>query len=178
MKILHCKWTNWEVSQISSPLWSTSGLGRGQLKQWVGSQNVQPRHWAAGWGAHVLAPTSVPARDASPAWSQVALQPSHVPRGLCAQPEVVKWVVLKISVENWQLELFSLHFHNFFTWHLLEGEYYWRDIYFLNVYQSMKKFITWEHLLFLRNMDPSTESKCWRWLCKWNHFFPPWGKSF
>lgn len=115
-------------------------------------------------------------RDTSPAWSQVALQPSHVPRGLCAQPEVVKWVVLKISVENWQLELFSLHFHNFFTWHLLEGEYYWRDIYFLNVYQSMKKFITWEHLLFLRNMDPSTESKCWRWLCKWNHFCPPWGK--
>lgn len=117
-------------------------------------------------------------RDASPAWSQVPLQPSPVPWGLCTQPEVVKRAVLKISVENGQLENFSLHFHNFFTWHLLEGEYYWRDIYFLNVYQSMKKFITWEHLLFLRNMDPSTESKCWRRLCKWNHSPRPPGKSF
>lgn len=71
-----------------------------------------------------------------------SLQPSSVPRGLCAQPKVVIRAVLKISVENGQLELFSLHFHNFFTWHLLEGDYYRRDLYFLNVYQSMKKFIT------------------------------------
>lgn len=88
-----------------------------------------------------------------------ALQPRYFPNGLCWQEghnqRWQKWAVFKSSIEIWQLQLFILDFHNFLTWHLSEGEYYWIYIIFLNACQSMKKYISPENVLFLRNMDPS-----------------------
>lgn len=61
----------------------------------------------------------------------------------CHSQRWQKWAVFKSSREIWQLQLFVLEFH-FFTWHLIEGEYYWMYIIFLHAHQSMKKYITWE----------------------------------
>lgn len=60
------------------------------------------------------------------------LQPLHSMWAVCTTQDGKKWAILEISVENWQLYLF-LHFHNFFTWHLLEGEYCWRSLFLKRV---------------------------------------------
>lgn len=72
----------------------------------------------------------------------------------CHSQRWQKQAVFKSSREIWQLQLFILEFH-FFTWHLIEGEYYWMSIIFFKRTPKHEKNTSPENVLFLRNMDPS-----------------------
>lgn len=109
------------------PLLSVVWLVCGRLTLWAGSQNVVPR-------LRVPAPVSTTAQ----ALQFDGIVTFHV--GCVHNPRWQKWAVFQISVAGWQLLAFYsafpqlFHMASYRRWILLK-----KRIFFLNVYQSVKK---------------------------------------
>lgn len=76
----------------------------------------------------------------------------------CHSQRWQKRAVFKSSREIWQLQLFILEFH-FFTWHLIEGEYYWMSIIFFKCIPKHEK---------IHHLRTSFSSETWIQLYKAN----------